>query len=103
MLGGPLTRAADTSLGSFLESNGFRITGGGGIAAQEFIPGPGGGRSGGVSVDITAVGPRGLTVRIQTIDTLGDGRTPTLGEAAAAARIREYDPNGVLILVPKPR
>lgn len=55
---------------------------------------------GGTYVDITLTNGT-LTMRIQTIDTLADGLTPTLREAAAAARIRAAFPNDPLILVPK--
>lgn len=64
------------------------------------ILGPGGGAKGGTWVDITA--KRGdQTVRVQTIDTLADGVTPTAGEAAAANRIRSAYPTDILLLVPK--
>jgi filamentous hemagglutinin len=51
-------------------------------------------------VDITATNGTS-TVRIQTIDTLADGVTPTAAEAAAAARIEAAFPKDELILVPK--
>lgn len=83
-----------------LENQGFRVTNGAGRGPEEWIRGPGGGTSGGTWVDITATnGSR--TVRIQTIDTLADGVTPTAREAAAAERIRKAFPNDELILVPK--
>jgi filamentous hemagglutinin len=39
--------------------------------------------------------------RVQTIDTLADGVTPTQAEAAARDRIRAAFPNDELILIPK--
>jgi hypothetical protein len=72
---------------------------GAGRESEEWIPGPQG-KKGGTWVDITA--QSGATkVRIQTIDTLRDGSTPTPREAAAAERIRLAFPQDVLILVPK--
>jgi hypothetical protein len=44
----------------------------------------------------------GQTLRINTIDTISDGVTPTAREAAAAALIRsKIGPNDQLILIPK--
>jgi filamentous hemagglutinin len=71
--------------------------------SEEWIPGPGGGREGGTFVDITAKTPDGKTIRVQTVDTLADGVTPTPREAAAAARIRAQFPGDELRLVPKPK
>jgi filamentous hemagglutinin len=51
-------------------------------------------------VDFTATDGT-TTIRIQTIDTLADGITPTAAEAAAATRIRSAFPNDQLLLVPK--
>lgn len=71
-------------------------------SSEEWIPGPGGGRDGGTFVDITVTnGSR--TIRVQTIDTLADGVTPTPREAAAAARIRAQFPGDELRLIPKPK
>ncbi len=71
--------------------------------SEEWIPGPGGGKRGGTFVDITVRTQDGRTVRIQTVDTLADGVTPTPREAAAAARIRAQFPGDELRLVPKPK
>jgi hypothetical protein len=60
-------------------------------------------RAGGTFVDITGRAADGRTVRIQTIDTLPDGITPTAREAAAAARIRAVFPRDELRLIPKSR
>jgi filamentous hemagglutinin len=83
-----------------LETRGFRVNGGAGRAAEEWFAGPGGGTKGGTFVDITATNGT-QTVRIQTVTTLADGVTPTVSEAAAAARIRARFPNDQLILVSK--
>jgi hypothetical protein len=71
-----------------------------GRAAEEFIRGSGAGSRGGTYVDITAV-KDAKRVRIQTVDTLADGVTPTANEAAAAARIRARYPGGELRIIPK--
>lgn len=68
---------------------------------EEYLPGPGGGRQGSNWVDITAE-KGGRTLRINTIDTLADGVTPTAREAAAAAAIRDKTGEH-LLLVPKPK
>jgi filamentous hemagglutinin len=81
--------------------DGYTITGGGGIASEEYIPGSGPGTSGGTYVDITAVSPSGNTVRVQTVTTQGNGITPTASEQAAAQRIQSAYPNDALILIPK--
>jgi filamentous hemagglutinin len=70
---------------------------------EEYLPGPGGGRLGSNWLDITAV-KNGRTLRINTIDTLADGITPTAREAAAAASIRAKAlPGEHLLLIPKPK
>jgi RHS repeat-associated protein len=98
--GGTATRQLNHRLATDLETRGFRVTGGAGRAAEEWIPGPGGGARGGSWVDITATNGT-QTTRIQTVTTLADGVTPTASEAAAAARIRAAFPNDTLILVSK--
>jgi hypothetical protein len=98
--GGTATRQLNHRLATDLETRGFRVTGGAGRAAEEWIPGPGGGARGGSWVDITATNGT-QTTRIQTVTTLADGVTPTATEAAAAARIRAAFPNDTLILVSK--
>lgn len=95
------TRTQNYGLSKGLMDDGFSITGGGGLRSEEFIKGVGPGTKGGTFVDITARSADGRTVRIQTIDTLADGITPTLAEAAAAARIRAAFPNDELRLIPK--
>jgi filamentous hemagglutinin len=81
--------------------DGYTITGGGGIASEEYIPGTGPGTLGGTYVDITAVSPGGNTVRVQTVTTQGDGVTPTASEQAAAQRIQSAYPSDTLVLIPK--
>lgn len=85
-----------------LESRGWRVTGGGGMFKEEYLRGAGGGRLGSNWVDITAV-KDGRTLRINTIDTLADGISPTSREAAAAAAIRAKKPDEHLLLIPKPK
>ena len=68
---------------------------------EEYLPGAGGGRKGSNYVDITAT-KNGQTLRINTIDVLSDGVTPTRREAAAAALIRsKIGPNAPFLLIPK--
>jgi hypothetical protein len=98
--GGTATRQLNHRLATDLESRGFQVTGGAGRAAEEWIPGPGGGARGGTWVDVTATNST-QTIRIQTVTTLPDGVTLAPAEAAAAARIRAAFPNDQLILVSK--
>lgn len=74
---------------------------GDGHTGEEFIRGAGPGTKGGTFVDLTAKATDGSTVRVQTVNTLANGRTPTSSEAAAAARIRAAFPNDRLWLIPK--
>jgi RHS repeat-associated protein len=97
--GGPSTRLLNLRIASQLETRGFRIIGGAGRASEEWIPGPGGGTTGGTFVDITATNGT-TTLRIQTINTLASG-APTAQEAAAIARIQAAFPNDKLIVIPK--
>jgi hypothetical protein len=100
-LGSAATRAQNAEIAAELERNGFTITHGGGQWSEEYIRGSGPGTLGGTYVDITAVNRETRAVtRVQTVDTLSDGR-PTPREAAAADRIRAKYPNDVLILIPK--
>jgi filamentous hemagglutinin len=69
---------------------------------EEYIPGAGPGTQGSTFVDITAVNDTtGKTVRVQTVDTLADGVTPTPREQAAIVRIREKYPDDELWIIPK--
>jgi hypothetical protein len=100
-LGSPATRTQNAEIAADLKKKGFIITGGGGVAPEEYIRGAGPGTRGGVFVDITAMDKEtGAFVRVQTIDTLADGN-PTPREVAAAARIRAAYPNDRLMLIPK--
>src|SRR5262249_47444983 len=92
--GGTEVRRLNHGLASDLEARGFRITGGAGRAAEEWIPG-----AEGTFVDITATNGT-QTIRYQTVNTLANGRLEA-SEAAAAARIRAAFPNDQLILVSK--
>jgi hypothetical protein len=93
-LGNTATRAQNAEIAAELEDQGFKITGGGGKEQEEYIEGEGPGTKGGTFVDITAVNETtGKTVRVQTVDTLADGITPTPREQAAIARIRNTYPN----------
>jgi len=85
-----------------LESRGYTITGGGGRTAEEFLKPLGGGRKGGSFLDITATHPNYPTLRINTVDVLKDGITPTARELRNAARIRTQIGQGEhLLLIPK--
>ena len=68
---------------------------------ERYLPGPGGGQKGNNYADITAT-KNGITLRINTIDTLSDGVTPTRREAAAAALIRsKIGSSDPFLLIPK--
>jgi len=97
--GGRATRLQNHEIANQLEREGWTITGGAGRAAEEWIPGPFGGKKGSTWVDITAT-RNGQTLRIQTVDTYADG-TMTAREAAAAARIRAAFPNDAIQTIPK--
>jgi filamentous hemagglutinin len=94
------TRLINDNIATQLEDQNFTVTNGAGRAKEQWIPGPGGGTKGGTWVDITATNGNS-TVRVQTVDMMADGVTPTLREQAAAARIRQAFPNDTLILIPK--
>jgi RHS repeat-associated protein len=98
-LGSASTRAQVAEIQAELESRGWTVTHGGAMG-EEYIPGPGGARLGSAYPDITAV-KNGRTLRINTIDTLSDGLTPTAREAANAAKIRRLTGEH-LLPVPKP-
>jgi filamentous hemagglutinin len=97
------TRLLNDQIATQLENQGYKIIGGAGRESEEWFAAPTGGTKGGTFVDVTARASDGSIVRVQTIDTLADGVTPTANEAAAAARIRARFPNDRLILVPKPK
>lgn len=98
------TRLQNFNIARSYEKKGYQLQGGG-FGPEEYIPPPPavavkGSTKGGTYVDITAR-KNGQTIRIQTVDTLADGVTPTPREAAAAARIRNAFPNDKLLLIPK--
>jgi hypothetical protein len=62
----------------------------------------GGGTKGGSYIDITATHPNYPTLRINTVDVLKNGFTPTRRELSNAARIRTQIGQGEhLLLIPK--
>jgi hypothetical protein len=99
-LGSQATRDQIADVAGKLENKGWKITGGGGKAPEEYIPGPSG-TKGSSYPDITAQ-KNGQTLRVNTIDTRANGVTPTTREANNATRIQSQKPNDTLILVPKP-
>ena len=100
-LGSASTRAQVAEIQAELESRRWTVQKGGTLG-EEYIPGPGNARAGSAYPDITAI-KNGRTLRINTIDTLSDGLTPTAREAANAAKIRSLRSNDHLLLVPKQR
>jgi RHS repeat-associated protein len=98
-LGNLNTQLQNSKIAIYLQSKGWKIRSGGGQGAEERIPGPGGRRKGETWVDITAE-KNGTTLRVQTVDTLGNG-APTPRELNAASRIRAAFPGDKLLLVPK--
>src|SRR6266542_1373975 len=74
-----------------LKDHGWEINCGGGKKGEEYIPGPGGARTGSSYPDITAT-KGDKTLRVNTIDTRANGVTPTTREADNAARIRSQKP-----------
>jgi hypothetical protein len=101
-LGGPKTREHVEAIADEMEGRGWTIEGGGGRMAEEYLPGPGGARVGSSYPDITAT-KNGRTLRVNTVDTLKDGVTPTARETRNATRIRQQKPEDKLLLVPKPK
>ncbi len=101
-LGNAATRAQNAEIAARLRDEAYEITGGGGQCEEEFIPGEGPGTKGGTFVDITAVNKKtGRMRRIQTVDTLADGKTPTQREQNAIARIQGTYPDDELWIIPK--
>lgn len=99
-LGKQSTRNQNQAIAHELESRGWKVTGGGNRLPEEYLPGPGGMRKGSSFPDITAT-KNNRTLRVNTVDTLKDGVTPTAREARNAARIRSQTPGDHLLLVPK--
>ena len=104
-LGSDATRAQVDEIASTLVDRGYTIRNGGqrGLK-EEYLPPLLGGRKGGSYVDITATHPKYGTIRINTVDTLRNGKTPTARERRNAARIRKQIGSGQhLLLIPKRR
>ena len=99
-LGSPETRQLNSTIADLLRARGWTITGGGGVAPEEYLPPLNGGRKGANYLDVTAT-KNGQTIRINTVSTNADGITPTKSEAAAAALISAKKPDDPLILIPK--
>ena len=85
----------------FVKSLDFDTFLGDGEGPEEYIAGEGPGTKGSTYVDFTAKRADGSAVRIQTVDTLADGVTPTQRELDAAARIRAKFPTDELRLILK--
>jgi RHS repeat-associated protein len=100
-LGKPSTRALNKRIAKNLEVDNYKITGGGGLKKEEYIPGPGGARKGSTSVDITAT-KDGDTIRVQTTDSRAGG-LPDRREMKAAGRILKKHPEGVFLIPKKPK
>jgi RHS repeat-associated protein len=100
-LGKQATRDHVDRVATELEARGWQITGGGNRLPEEYLPGPGGARTGSSLPDITAT-KNGRTLRVNTVDTLRDGQTPDSRERRNAARIRRQRPGDHLLLIPKP-
>jgi hypothetical protein len=90
------------SVATEMEGRGGTITGGGNRLPEEYLPGPGGKRTGSSFPDITAT-KNGKTLRVNTVDTKRDGVTPTSREDKNAKRIRLQTPGDHLLIVPKPK
>jgi hypothetical protein len=102
-LGNTATRAQVGEIATELEKRGYTITGGGqrGLA-EEYLKPLNGGRKGGSYLDITADHPKYGRLRINTVDVLQDGITPTAREMRNATRIRsQIGPGQHLLLIPK--
>ena len=101
-LGNATTRSQISNIATKLESKGYTIIGGGGRRSEEFLRPLKGGRRGGSYPDITATHPNYPTLRINTVDVLKDGITPTARELRNATRIRtQIGPREHILLIPK--
>lgn len=98
-LGKAATRQHIAQVVGEMENRGWTVTGGGKLP-EEYIKGANGGVKGSSYPDITAV-KNGNTLRVNTVDTLADGVTPTARETANAERIRSQT-GGHVLLIPKP-
>ena len=101
-LGNAATRSQIADIALELKDRGYQITGGGGLKKEEYLRPLGGGQKGGSYLDITAYHPKYGILRINTVDVLKDGITPTSRELKNAARIRtQINPGEKLLLIPK--
>jgi hypothetical protein len=106
-LGSISTRNQIDGIAKELESRGYIVTHGGRTSSgknrpEEWLPPKGGGRKGGSYTDLTAKHPDYPTVRINTVTTLKDGKTPTKLERRNGNRIRsQIAPKEHLLLIPK--
>jgi RHS repeat-associated protein len=102
-LGSTSTREQNRQIAQELINRNYEITGGGGMKAEEYLPGTGPGTKGSNYIDITAKHrDTGRIIRINTVSTNADGITPTSDELRAAALIRSKLPPGDhLLLIPK--
>ena len=102
-LGTAATRRQIQEISTVLESRGYTIVGGGGKFPEEYLaPLSGKGTKGSSFLDISADHPDYGRLRINTVDVLKDGITPTKRELRNANRIRQQiGPNEHLLLIPK--
>jgi len=99
-LGKDPTREHILDIQTELRTRGWDVTHGGHTLGEEYLAPLGGGRLGGAYPDITA-SRGGHILRINTVDVLVDGVTPTARELRAAAKIRMLRPGDRLLLIPK--
>ena len=99
-LGTAATRRQIQEISTVLESRGYTIVGGGGKFPEEYLaPLSGKGTKGSSFLDISADHPDYGRLRINTVDVLKDGITPTKRELRNANRIRQQiGPNEVVLL-----
>lgn len=101
--GNPETRAHIETVADRLDESGFDIDAGARGLPEEYLPPINGGTRGGSYPDITATNRvTGETIRVNTVDTLADGVTPTTRELRNAIRITDQTGQAPY-LIPKPR
>jgi len=102
-LGNEATRLQISQISTALEQRGYEIIRGGQRGfKEEYLKPLLGGRNGGSYLDITAKHPEYGILRINTVDVMADGITPTARELINAARIRtQIAPGEHLLLIPK--
>ena len=104
-LGNAATRQHVREVAEALRRRGWDIIGGSGLP-EEYIRSASGARRGSSYADITAQ-KEGKTLRINTVDTLVDGVTPSARERRNAQRMRENlrsrGEDAHVLLIPKPR